>query len=70
MKFIYRGTSFNFHPIAPSVTKASTTTNHQLIYRGQTCRYDRPIIQAYAIKAVNWRFTAVCHLPISEPAIA
>lgn len=70
MKLIYRGTSFNVQSDNPSVTKASTTTNHEWIYRGQTYRYDRPVAQASSIKAVNWRFAAVCHLPISQPAIA
>jgi Domain of unknown function (DUF4278) len=70
MKLIYRGNRFNIEPGNSSVPKASTTTNHELIYRGQTYRYDRPVIKAYAIKAVNWRFAAVCHLPVSNPAIA
>ncbi len=70
MQLIYRGTRFNFQPTSPATAKAAATTNNQLIYRGQTYRYDRPVILAAAIKAVNWRFATICQLPISQTAIA
>lgn len=70
MQLIYRGTRFTFQPAAPATAKATATTNNQLIYRGQTYRYDRPVVLTAAIKAINWRFAAVCHRPISQPAIA
>lgn len=70
MQVIYRGATFNYQFKAPSLTKASVTTNHQLIHRGYTYRYNRPIPQLQAVKATNWRATEVCQHVESVPAIA
>ncbi len=61
MQLIYRGSSFIFQPAAIAPSKSAAIITRNLIYRGVSCVYRKPINETpISPKAINWRFSQVC----------